>query len=219
MTKQNKKTLTKKATATKKTIDKKVDKKTIANDCKKAPEQKAVDFKTEYKKSGDVMQALRLTREQRRAYAKQFFSMDNITALYNIASRLGTVGTFGRTGKPYTAELLASNNPVKTDLAKINTIDTPFNNKPRYNLTARQIFAILTAYFLRDEEKSFSRILPTGIFLENGVLRDLITSGYLTNQGGENTAQRFGFTDKLNFIFNDKMTKTLEDTLAEGGLI
>lgn len=209
--KQIKKTQSKKALQT---IAKKPNQK-----AEKKQEQKTMDFKIALKESGDIAKALKITREQRRAYAKQFFTMENIQALYNIASRLGTVGTFGRTGKPYTAELLASNNPVKTDLAKINTIDTPFNNKPRYNLTARQIFAILTAYLLRDSDSGFSRILPTGLFLENGVLRDLITSGYLTNQGGENTSQRFGFTDKLKHILTDKETLSLENKLAEGGLI
>lgn len=218
MTKQNKKTI--------KTATKKQNKKTLQTIAKKEQpkkeqakaEQKPLDFKTALQKN-DVAKALLLTREQRKAYAKSFFTMENTQALFDIASRLGIVGTFGRTGKPYTAELLASNNPVKTDLQKINTIATPFNNKPRYNLTARQIFAILTAYFLRDNEKTFQRILPTGIFLENGVLRDLITSGYLTNEGGEGMQQRFGFTDKLKYIFTDKRTKELENKLATADLI
>lgn len=205
--KQIKKTQsTKQAKNTKKAVEKKT-------------EQKAVDFKIALKESGDIKKALKMTREQRRAYAKQFFTMENTQALYNIASRLGTIGTFGRTGKPYTAELLASNNPVKTDLQKINTIDTPFNNKPRYNLTARQIFAILTAYLLRDSDDGFNRILPTGLFLENGVLRDLITSGYLKNAGGKDTEQKFLFTEKLKHILTDKETLSLENKLAEGGLI
>lgn len=201
MTKQNKKII--KTIKTKQAPKGKQAKKEQAP--KQAPESFAIALK---QSSGDIMQALKQSKQARKEYHKKLFAPDTLKAIESIANRLG------QGGKGYDIQ---ASFPCKTDLAKIKTI-TPFENKSRTQASPRMIASLLIAYLNR-EDGGFNRIFPNGLFIENGALKDLLTGGFIQSKGGENERQRFTFGKQSDWLFNDKGVLALENTLIEGGLL
>ena len=162
--------------------------------------------------NGNTAQALRLTRTQRKAYAQQIFTADNMRALSDIAERLGE-----STGRAFN---ITASFPIKSDIAKLQKI-TAFEKNGRNTLSPRQIVALVVAYILRDNADGFGRVFPCGLFIENGCLRDMITAGFLTaDDNADATAQRFIFTDRIKkLLFSDKSVLSLESRLADADLI
>lgn len=200
MTKQNKKTL---QTIAKKTMTKRAVTKAQPTKTEKAPE-KTVDFKTALHDTGDLRRALRLTKKQRAEYLHRLMATHK-SDLLEIATRLG-VGM-----------LAPDNNPLKSDIAKIKTIGG--NSKPADMTTARMVYATALAYLNRDSDAGFSRVFPTGLFLENGILQRLFNAGLIKSAGGENEKQSFTFTEKAKNIITDSGLLKLEKQAIERGLI
>jgi len=197
MKKENKKTI--------KTIKTKTAQPKAGKPTEKAPaEKKTVDFKTALKDTGDIRQALRLSRQQRRAYLEKLMTAHK-SDLMQIAQRLG-VGT-----------LAPDNNPLKSDIAKIKTIQG--NSKPADMMTARMVYATAIAYLNRDSDAGFARVFPTGLFLENGILQRLFNAGLIKSNGGENEKQTFTFTERAKNIITDAGLLKLEKQAIDGGLI
>lgn len=195
MTKQNKKT-----TATKK-----------ENKKATAKKEKQKTF-LEYTQGGDsILQALRKTATARRIFLEaNYKKADFIKAVESLANK------YGYSKQHY--DFLASY-PLKSDLAKIRTI-APFKDKKRDTTTPRMITALVIAYLNRESDNGFCRVFPSGLFLENGCLTDLLTAGLIKAEKGENEQQAFLFVkDKLQQLFNDKTLLSLESTLAEAGTI
>lgn len=209
-----------------KTLTKKQNKKIIANDCKKAkkespkaqakptttPTDDGNAFRVALRENADdIKKALRLTKAQRKAYAQRLFDKDTLATLSEIATRRGSA-----TARAFD---ISASFPIKSDIAKLDKIRA-FETKPRENLTPRAVVALVVAYILRDTENGFSRVFPTGLFIENGCLRDLTTAGFITADDGDAITQRFTFSDKVRkSLFTDKAVLTLENTLADGGLV
>ena len=184
MTKQNKKTI--------KTQTKKQNKKTLQTIAKKetAPAEDPEDIK----------KALRLTREQRRAYLKSIMA-DYGEELRAIAERLG-VGTV--------SEL----NPLKGDYTKIETIKG--NNKGiNHSITARMVYGLILCYLNRETDKSFARVFPTGLYMDKGLLNRLYNAEYIKSNGGEQEKQTFTFTDRCNYILKDSGLLKLEQKMID----
>ena len=193
-----------------KKLTKKQNKKIIANDCKKAKKATAVDFKIALKENpDDIKKALKKSRQARLAYADRLFTAENKKTISDIATRLGA-GC-----KSYDVD---ASFPCKVDLAKLKTIES-FKNKKRENTTCRMVAGLLIGYLLRDSESGFGRVFPNGLFLENGVLTDLMTADLIKSESGENEKQRFLFTKKADYILKDKAVASLETALATADLI
>jgi len=195
MTKQNKKT----------TETKKQNKKETA---------KKENIKTflEYTASGDsIIIALNKTKTARRIFLeKHYKTTDFIKAVESLANKYG----YSRNRYDFLASY-----PLKSDLAKIRTI-APFKDKQRETTTPRMITALVIAYLNRESDNGFNRIFPSGLFLENGCLTDLLTAGLIKTEKGENEQQSFLFVkDKFQSLFKDKTLATLENTLANAGTI
>ena len=200
MKKQNKKTL--------QTTAKKQNKKAVANiqptKTEKAPAQKAVDFKTALRDTGDLQKALKLSKKQRAEYLQKLMETSK-AELESISQRLGV-------GK------CSDLNPLKADYTKIETIRG--NNKGyTHSITARMVYGLILCYLNRDTDSGFSRIFPTGLYLDKGLLNRLYNSDYIKSKGGENEKQTFTFTDKCKHIITDKQLLNLEKTAIEGGLL
>lgn len=166
----------------------------------------------EYTKAGDsIKTALHKTATARHVFLeKHYKASEFIKAVESLANK------YGYSKQKY--DFLASY-PLKSDLAKIHTI-APFENKKRELATPRMITALVIAYLNRDTDAGFSRIFPSGLFLENGCLTDLLTAGLIKAEKGENEQQAFLFVkDKMQQLFNDKTLLSLESTLAEQGTI
>lgn len=190
---------------TKKAVAKKENKKAVATD-KKAVQ---IDFKVALKESNEnILQALKKSKQARKDYASRLFTIENKKAISDIASRLGAAGAYD----------IDASFPCKTDLAKIKTVES-FTNKTRQNITARMIAGLLIAYLLRDSDSGFNRIFCNGLFLENGLLKDLCTAKLIKSESGENENQKFSFTDACNFLFKDKAVALLENKLIANDLI
>lgn len=204
MTKQNKKQNTKKATAQRTT------KAQATPTTPKTDDGNA--FRVALRENADdIKKALRLTKAQRKAYAQRLFDKETLATLSDIATRRGSA-----TARAFD---ISASFPIKSDIAKLDKIKV-FENKPRENLTPRAVVALVVAYILRDTENGFSRIFPTGLFIENGCLRDLTTAGFITADDGDAMTQRFTFSDKVRkSLFTDKAILSLENTLADGGLV
>ena len=176
---------------------------------KKQNEQKTF---LEYTKAGDeIKTALAKTRVLRRIFLNQNYIQSDCLADFD-----GLANRYGYSKKAYT--ILASY-PLKSDLRKIDTIK-PFTDKTRNILTPRMVVGLLIAYFNRESEDGFSRVFPCGLFLENGVLTDLLTGGFITAKAGEEEKQTFAFNfQKIGGLFKDKATLALENKLAEADII
>lgn len=196
---ENKKKGKKKMTNTKKATTKKENKKAAA--------EKVKSF-LEYTQDGKTTQeALNLTRMIREKFRQEaYMKGDNATMIQAIANRWG----YSRTQYDFLASF-----PLKSDIAKIRTI-APFENKTRETLTARMAAAIVIAYLNRETDDTFYRVFPSGLFLENGCLTDLITGGYIKHKDGEEEKQSFSFAmEKIKNIIQSKEYKALEKTMAD----
>lgn len=197
MKKQNKKTIKKQNKKTLQTVAKK----TVKKETAPAEEKKAVDFKTMmHSNPEDIKTALRLTREQRKAYLKSIMANYG-EELRAIAERLG-VGTV--------SEL----NPLKGDYTKIETIKG--NNKGIVQSpTARMVYGLILCYLNRETDKSFARIFPTGLYLDKGLLNRLYNAEMIKSNSGEQEKQTFLFTDKCNYILKDSALLKLEQKMID----
>lgn len=197
MTKQNKKTIKTKQAPKQ------------AKNTKQASKPESVSFAIALKNSpDDIRGALKKSKAQRKEYHKKLFAPDTLAKIESIANRLG------QGGKAYD---IKASFPCKTDLAKIQTI-TPFENKNRTQASPRMIASLLIA-FLNREDGGFNRIFPSGLFIENGALKDLLTGGFIQSKGGIEEKQAFTFGKQSAWIFKDKEVLTLEKALIEGGLL
>lgn len=196
---------TKKAIKTKKADIKKA---TIKKADTQAPEKKT--FKVILKESGDIKKALKDTKKERADYKKRLFGADTLATIESLANK------YGYSGRAYD---IKASFPCKSDIAKIETI-APFTNKSRDTLSPRMVAGLLMAYLLRDTDKGFLRVFPNGLFLENGILKDLLTGGFVKSEKGENEKQAFSFTNKIpDGLFKNKDLLTLEKSLAGADLI
>lgn len=195
-------------TKTIKTIKKQNTKKAVI---KKADTQAPKkDFKIILKESGDIKKALKDTKAMRADYKKRLFGADTLATIESLANK------YGYSGRAYD---IKASFPCKSDIAKIETI-RPFTNKSRDTLSPRMVAGLVMAYLLRDTEKGFLRVFPNGLFLENGILKDLLTGGFVKSEKGENEKQAFSFTDKIpDGLFKNKDLLTLEKSLAGADLI
>jgi len=175
---------------------------------KQAPEK--ADFKIILKDTGDIKKALLKTKKERADYKRRLFGADTLAVIESLANK------YGYSGRAYD---IKASFPCKSDIAKIETI-SPFTNKSRDTLSPRMVAGLLMAYLLRDTEKGFFRVFPNGLFLENGILKDLLTGGFLKSEKGENEKQFFTFTNKIpDGLFKNTEIANLEKGLAGADLI
>ena len=172
---------------------------------KKQNEQKTF---LEYTKAGDeIKTALQKTKVLRRIFLNQNYIQSECLPDFD-----GLANKYGYSKKAYT--ILASY-PLKSDLRKIDTIK-PFTDKTRNILRPRMVVGLLIAYFNRESDSGFSRVFPSGLFLENGCLTDLITGGFIQSKQGENEKQSFTFNyKKIGGLFKDSQFLKLEKAMAE----
>lgn len=166
----------------------------------------------EYTQSGDeILTALKKTKALRRVFlVKNYESPDFIKAVESLANK------YGYSKKNY--DFLASY-PLKSDLAKLATI-TPFENKKRDTLSPRMATALIIAFLNRDSDSGFSRVFPSGLFLENGCLTDLLTGGYIKSEKGENEKQSFIFNfQKIGGLFKDSVFLALEKKMVDSDIL
>jgi len=166
----------------------------------------------EYTKAGEeIKTALQKTRVLRRIFLNQNYIQSECLPDFD-----GLANRYGYSKKDYT--ILASY-PLKSDLRKIDTIK-PFTDKTRNTLTPRMVVGLLIAYFNRESDEGFSRVFPCGLFLENGVLTDLLTGGYIHATTGEQEKQKFCFDfAKIGGLFTDKATLSLEAKLIRADIV
>lgn len=194
MTKQNK---TQKTKNTKKTIP--------------AKKETQKNF-LEYTQGGDeILTALKKTKATRHVFLKKHYTNPEFV------KEMGTLANkYGYSKKAY--DFMASY-PLKDDLAKIKTI-TPFENKKRDTLSPRMATALFIAFLNRDDDATFSRVFPSGLFLENGCLTDLLTGGFIQSKQGENEKQTFVFNmKKIGGLFKASQFLKLEKAMAESNAI
>lgn len=182
---------------------------------KKQNEQKTQNEKKtflEYTKAGeDIKSALNKTKVLRRIFLNQNYIQSELAPAFNTLAN-----KYGYSKKAYD---MNASYPLKADLRKIATI-RPFEDKKRDSLSPRMACGLLIAYFNRESNDSFNRVFPCGLFLENGVLTDLLTGGYITAKAGEEEKQVFTFNfQKIGGLFTDKSTLALENKLAEADII
>lgn len=166
----------------------------------------------EYTKAGEsIKTALNKTRILRRIFLNQNYIQSELAPAFNTLAN-----KYGYSKKVY--DMMASY-PLKADLRKIATI-RPFEDKKRDSLSPRMACGLLIAYFNRESNDSFNRVFPCGLFLENGILTDLMTGGFITAKAGEEEKQTFAFNfQKIGGLFKDKGTLALENKLAEADII
>ena len=166
----------------------------------------------EYTQDGNtILQALKRTQASRRVFlVKNYKNPDFKKAMEDIASKWG----LSKTRYDFDASY-----PLKSDLAKIRTI-APFENKTRENLSPRMAVALAIAYLNRDTDDAFSRVFPSGLFLENGCLQDLLTGGYIQAKTGTEEKQSFVFNlKKIGGLFQDKKLLAIEKAYTDASII
>lgn len=182
------------------------------NTKKAIPAKKQEKTFLEYTQGGDsIKQALKKTQALRRVFlVKNYKSPDFKKAMEDLASKWG----LSKTKYDFDASY-----PLKSDLAKIRTI-APFENKTRENLSPRMAVALAIAYLNRDTDDAFSRVFPSGLFLENGCLQDLLTGGYIQAKTGTEEKQSFVFNlKKIGGLFQDKKLLAIEKAYMDASII
>lgn len=166
----------------------------------------------EYTQDGDdIKTALKKTKAFRRIFLNKHYTQKDFC---DIMGRLAN--KYGYSKKTY--DFLASY-PLKSDLAKIATI-TPFENKKRDTLTPRMATALFIAFLNREDDKGFHRVFPSGLFLENGCLTDLLTGGWIATDTSEEEKQAFTFNfQKIGGMFKDSAFLDLEKKMIEESII
>ena len=196
---------------TKNTIKTQKAQKTTAR-ASKATAPKATTYAARIASGESIESALRKTRDLRRAFLTEsvFLRRDFGDALTRLATR------FGASYKGGAYDFRASY-PLKSDLARLATI-RPFANKTRDHLTPRMIAALALAYLNRDRDDGFARVFANGLFLENGALTDLLTGGFIKDDGGDGARQRFAFDKKtLARVISSDDFATLATIATKGG--